>query len=102
MDSCQLGVIVKGSQLNWYMCFKRDNSGYIINIVHFAVAYTPTSTEVGEGITEKLALEDFSSFNTSSICLTNSPLVVALCLYGVLLVVTVLVYGRYGSHGMVE
>ena len=57
---------------------------------------------MGEGITAKFACVDFASSKVSCSPLTTSQLVVALRSYGVLLVVTVLVYGRYGSLGMVE
>ena len=76
--------------------------GFIIYISNFAVVYTPTSVEVGEGITAKFASVDFASSKVSCYCLTTSQLVVVFCSHGVLLVVTVLVYGRYGSLGMVE
>ena len=69
------------------MCFKRDNFGCIIDINNFAVVYTPTSVEVGEGVTAKFASVDFASLNTSSICLTTSQFVVALRLYDILQVV---------------
>ena len=87
LDSRHLGVIMNANQLNWYMRFKWENFGYIIDIVNFAVVYTPTSIEVGKCIIAKFALVDFDSSNISSICLTTSQLVVALHLYSVLLVV---------------
>ena len=58
---------------------------------NFAVVYTSTSIEVGEVITGKLALVDFASLKVSCFFLTTSQLVVALRLYGVLLVDTDLV-----------
>ena len=99
---CHLEIIVKVDFLKWYTWFKWDNFGYIIDINNFAVVYAPTSVEVGEGITAKFAPVDFASSNTSSICLTTCQLVVSLSLYGVLQVVTVLVYGMYGSLDVVE
>ena len=87
IGSRHLGVIIKVNLINWHMCFKQDNFGYIIDMDDFAFVYTPTSIEVGEGVTAKLTSVDIASLIISSICLTTSQLVVELHSYGVLLVV---------------
>ena len=100
-DFCHLGAIVEASNLSWYKWFKRNNFGRIVNISNFAVVYTPTSVEVGEGITAKFACVDFHSSKVGHSCVPTSQLIVALCLYSVLLVLTVFRYGRYISFGTV-
>ena len=53
-DSHHMGTIVEASSLSWYKWFKQNNFGRNVNITNFAVVYTPTSVEVGEGINENL------------------------------------------------
>ena len=96
-----LGIIVRANLLNWYMYFKWVKLHIIVDISNFAVVYTPTSIEVGEGITAKFASVDLASSKVSTTCLATSQLVVALSLYGVLLVVLVVRYCRYSSLGTV-
>ena len=101
MDYHHFGAIVNATLLNWSLYFKWDKLWLIVNISNFAVVYTPTSVEVGEGITAKFACVDFAISKDSCLCVPTSKLVVALRLYGVLLMVTLLRYGRYSSFGMV-
>ena len=100
MDSPHLGAIVSANSLNWYMYFNRDKLGLIVDFHDFAVVYTQTSVEVGECITAKLLSVDFSSSKVSTTCLATSQLVVALSLYGVLLVVLVVMYSRYSRYSI--
>ena len=93
--SPHLGVIVEVSCIIWYKWFKHNKFESILDITNFAVVYTPTSIEVGEGITTKFSYVDFASSKDCCSCVPTSQLVVALHLYGVLMMVTVL---RYGSH----
>ena len=83
------------------MCCKRVKLRLIVDSSNFAVVYTPFSVEVGEGITAKFACVDFVSSKDRFSHVPTSQLVVALRLYGVLLVVTVFRYGRHGSFGTV-
>ena len=55
-----------------------------------------------EGITAIFSFVDFVSSNDRCSHVPTSQLVVALCLYGVLLMATVLRYVRYSSFGTVR
>ena len=99
---CNLGAIVEASSLIWCKRFKQNNFKCIVDVANFAVVYTPTSIEVGEVIAAKFACVHFDSSKVSFSRVPLSQLVVSLPLYGVLLMVTVLRYGRYSSLGMVE
>ena len=92
---------MEASFIYWYRLHKRTKHMRIVYTTNFAGVYTPTSVEVGEGITAKFACVDFASSKVSSSPLTTSQLVVALRSYGVLQVATVFRYSRYGSYGAV-
>ena len=94
LDTCHLGAIIHEHLLNWYVCFKQVKLRLILDSNNFAVFHTPTSIEVGEGITAKFACEDFASSKVSRLHVLISQLIVALHLYGVRQVLTVF---RYGS-----
>ena len=87
MHSRHLGSIVSVNLLYCYMYFKWDKLRLIVDTSNFAVVYTPTSIELGEGITAKLASVDFDSSKVRNNQLATSHLVVALRSYGVLIVV---------------
>ena len=65
LDLPHLGAIIHAHSLNCYMCCKWVKLQLIVDSSNFAVVYTPTSAEVGEGITAKIACEDFASSKVS-------------------------------------
>ena len=83
------------------MCFNHFKLQIIVDSSNFAVVNTPTSVEVGEGINAKFSCLYFASLKDSCLRVPTSQLVGTLCWYGVLLMDTVLRYGRYGSLVMV-
>ena len=87
---------------NWYRLHKRNKYRHIVDTTNFAVGYTPTSVEVGEGITAKFAFVDFASSRVGRSCMSTRQLIVASHSYGILLMVTVLRYSRYSSQIQVQ
>ena len=84
LHSCHFGVIMAAIMIDWYPWFRWEIFGNMLDMDNFAVVYTLTSVEVGEGVTAKLESVNFTSSNVRPICLIAIQLVVVKLLYGIL------------------